>query len=1001
MTDEHEPIPNAPGSTTGTFEPDDSQSDAESAASNLSTTYYVGLKEELLAALSNIQASGSFASFAGISNTPPALFVDGVGDVTMPLSESQARQLIARARQAPYGKGSETLVDTAVRNTWELDAEQFAFRAPAWAGFIKSLCAHTSQRLGINTPITAEIYKMLVYEKGAMFKAHTDTEKIPGMFGTLVVSLPSAHQGGDLVLKHCGEKKVFKTSEWAQSFACWYSDVSHEVLPVTSGYRWVLTYNLALDQTLPRPSATGLQLSQFRPLRHTLRRWLAEDQESRKQKFLYHILDHDYTEANASLNALKAQDLARVQALKEACSKLPVDIFLALLEKQEMGSVEFDYYDRGYRRRGYWDDYDDEDESGFHALEEVFELSYKVKTLVDLEGRIVTKDLHLDEDDILEEDCFEDLEAEEEYEGYMGNSGPTATHWYRATAVVIVPRDSATSYFDCSKQTHCSLSHNFYSPIGYYARACLLPQAGLSSATALLKLWEQVWGERNKKRYGSLDGEAMRDVLKVAVQRGLYDLFEKAAVRHQGLLLPDFFSWVRQWLGTGDGDPNERFNAIKKGLCFAISGYPYFADHFRAIANLVPIPEDATASDNTHTPQRVLGWARSTLRSCLDGCVGRGLGGDDGTALVDSALYFSDPSAFLSQTATSIVDRKRIAAAFCLRFLARLEQQSTKGTLPVESSMHLYRTIASYFIRMADFEQVKSEVRVRAAAKRARLTGAGQDTKAQLRTAIGHETLADFFSTILRTSAEGDGLLAQLVSKLVAEAPGLLGLELHYFWLPFLRSLIPILTSNAIPLDTERYQKLFSTFFKAYLDNFVGLEPGNNQDLVRNGVRCSCFDCGVLNGFLTDPARMIGHFSVNKQRRMHLHRQLDSSGVDCTHETERSGSPQTLVVTKTFRYQVKRHQDWASRRTLAATKIGIFEHDHLRLLLGPDYFAIVHMERISAAHLARAPAAASTTGQPRQPLADTSQQGTSQPPVVGEKRKLPPAEYEIIDLTSD
>ena len=175
MTDEHEPIPNAPDSTTGTFEPEDSQSDAESAASNLSTnTYCVGLKEELLAALSNIQASGSFASFAGISNTPPALFVDGVGDVTMPLSESQARQLIARAHQAPNGKRSETLVDTAVRNTWELDAEQFTFRDPAWAGFIKSLCAHTSQRLGINTPIRAEIYKMLVYEKCAMFKAHTE-----------------------------------------------------------------------------------------------------------------------------------------------------------------------------------------------------------------------------------------------------------------------------------------------------------------------------------------------------------------------------------------------------------------------------------------------------------------------------------------------------------------------------------------------------------------------------------------------------------------------------------------------------------------------------------------------------------------------------------------------------------------------------------------------------------------------------------------------------------
>lgn len=45
-----------------------------------------------------------------------------------------------------------------------------------------------------------------------------------------------------------------------------------------------------------------------------------------------------------------------------------------------------------------------------------------MKTLVDLQGRVVATRLRLDEQDILQEDCFEDLEAEEEYEGYMGNS---------------------------------------------------------------------------------------------------------------------------------------------------------------------------------------------------------------------------------------------------------------------------------------------------------------------------------------------------------------------------------------------------------------------------------------------------------------------------------------------------------------------------------------------------------------------------------------------------
>uniref|UniRef100_A0A0L0NGR3 Prolyl 4-hydroxylase alpha subunit Fe(2+) 2OG dioxygenase domain-containing protein n=1 Tax=Tolypocladium ophioglossoides (strain CBS 100239) TaxID=1163406 RepID=A0A0L0NGR3_TOLOC len=268
--------------------------DDASVASDLSTnTYHVGLKQDLLSDFSSIQTPGSFASFGALARQPPTgLFVEGVGDIAMPLGEAQARQLMAKARQAPYGKGSDTIVDTAVRNTWELDAEHFTFRDPAWPGYVRALCARVAQDLGINTTIRAEIYKMLVYERGAMFKVHTDTEKIPSMFGTLVICLPSAHQGGEVVLKHCGEKKIFKTSDATQSYACWYSDVSHEVLPVTSGYRWVLIYNLALDVAEARPSA-GLQRSETRALRHTLGRWLAESEASRRRKCIYHVLDHD------------------------------------------------------------------------------------------------------------------------------------------------------------------------------------------------------------------------------------------------------------------------------------------------------------------------------------------------------------------------------------------------------------------------------------------------------------------------------------------------------------------------------------------------------------------------------------------------------------------------------------------------------------------------------------------------------------------------------------
>lgn len=104
---------------------------------------------------------------------------------------------------------------------------------PAWEDAIHKACRFVAQELGITAPITAELYKMLIYEEGAMFKPHTEypaprprprpprhtdppspssSEKTPGMFGTLIICLPSAHQGGGLVLRHAGETKIFPTS---------------------------------------------------------------------------------------------------------------------------------------------------------------------------------------------------------------------------------------------------------------------------------------------------------------------------------------------------------------------------------------------------------------------------------------------------------------------------------------------------------------------------------------------------------------------------------------------------------------------------------------------------------------------------------------------------------------------------------------------------------------------------------------------------------------------
>ncbi len=237
--------------------------------------------------------------------------------------------------------------------------------------------------------------------------------KIPGMFGTLVICLPSAHRGGDVIVKHRHEKETLRSSESAQSFMCWYSDVQHEVLPVTSGYRWVLTYNLALDPSAEPPSARLLR-ADTSLLRRALGRWLAEAAGSQQPpagfqhlRPLIYSLDHLYTEAGISLKALKGRDATVVQGLRDISSELPMDVFLGILEKADTGLCE------------------SADDKGFHHMDpfdDIIETTFSIKTLVDLDGVHLADNIGIKEENLLH-DCFEGVDSEEIHyeEGYSGN----------------------------------------------------------------------------------------------------------------------------------------------------------------------------------------------------------------------------------------------------------------------------------------------------------------------------------------------------------------------------------------------------------------------------------------------------------------------------------------------------------------------------------------------------------------------------------------------------
>ncbi|KAG9599234.1 hypothetical protein KCU86_g2691, partial [Aureobasidium melanogenum] len=310
----------------------------------------------------------------------------------------------------PGHDGEETIVDTSVRNTRGLSPDRFSL-GEHWRPYVDSITVLERSELGVKGDgIHAELYKMLLYEKGAMFKRHADSEKAPGMFGTLVISLPSAYWGGAVVVSHNGQRCLLQTHKH-EYLAC-YSDVLHEVQEVTSGYRWVLTYNLVQTE-FEHLNSTASAEQKFRGI---FTEWnkINKNGSGEADRIIYQ-LDHKYTDASIRLQTLKGSDLLKSQLLFSVGNQMGYALYLASLEKQVHYSAESGYH--GYRSR-----YDDEEEGGsdgeVHAIEDVLEESRTLTRVVDPDGLVVITDLAIEEEDILQEEPYEDCDPDEhEYEG--------------------------------------------------------------------------------------------------------------------------------------------------------------------------------------------------------------------------------------------------------------------------------------------------------------------------------------------------------------------------------------------------------------------------------------------------------------------------------------------------------------------------------------------------------------------------------------------------------
>jgi hypothetical protein len=393
------------------------------------------MKTELEGALAALDGPGTFATMARIPLNELTVSV-GSTALSLPMTNSTRKKLVKAAHRARYGKGTQTLLDTSVRDTWEIGASDLRLSGRA---VIDAQLRRICDRLGLAETCTLEarLHNLLVYEPGQFFAPHQDSEKHDEMIGTLLVILPAVESvGGELVVSHAGASKTFEGAPRSLTLVAFFADCRHEVKPLRAGSRAVLTFNLIArgDTGSRRPlaerQASALRRAVDAHFKTPRDRWGTTEPPPDR---LVYLLDHEYTERGLTWTRLKNGDAVRAAALRSVAAELGLEVTLAQADVHETWQCESDY--GGWRGRS---------RASRGALVELIDSAVTLLRLVREDGAIESVQSKVERAELVQAGDGNALTPyRSEYEGYQGNYGDTEDRWYHRGALLLSPRARA------------------------------------------------------------------------------------------------------------------------------------------------------------------------------------------------------------------------------------------------------------------------------------------------------------------------------------------------------------------------------------------------------------------------------------------------------------------------------------------------------------------------------------------------------------------------------
>ncbi len=744
---------------------------------------------ELESLLFSVKRPGDFYSAGAVETAMPKIVVEGVGTLSFPVPPAQAKAIIAAAAErAPYGRGDKTLVDETVRKVWQIPPEKLSISGKGWTVAFADIVQDVADEMGCgDASVEAEFYKLLVYDEGAFFVSHRDSEKTGGMFGTLVVSLPSEHEGGTLIIRHAGrevrhELRVTEPSE--VRYAGFYADCEHEVLPIASGYRVCLIYNLIQRAAKSDKLTAPDHREAVATIAKSLRSWASQPQMPAKCVYL---LEHQYTEAGLAFAALKNGDSALAGVLREAAAQADCALHLGLVHIEESGWAE--YTGDGYYGRGR---YDDEEEDEYEVGEVCDGAKYIAQWRAPNDAPADFGKLPLADDELIPVGALDDEEPDEiHFSEATGNAGADFERTYLRAALVVWPN---TRFNDVCLAGGMDATIARIGQLATESRDNAKRSAAISGIEGLLRSTIKRWSNHYEQ------SKQLCTLLTHLVAANEPRLFEQIFAP---IILPQY-----------DGKQNEQFAA-----CATMLGGE----------RATPLMRELCAHTKVRPAQCMDLWLRLTNRKPLN----------------EAQLY--------------------TVAAELIAHLPQARQQDTP------------KQERAYFSSYSGFvETVKKYADdLRAAEAEGTIVTAKQCAN---------------FLTALRPF--GDPLLPDAVSAIIQNGTVF----------PIESVLLPALEMCKAEPEWAAHPQLARLWTHAANHYLRRSEtaPAAPTDWMQDAqISCTCEDCRALVAFARDPLKQVHPFRVKKERRQHLHEKINAAKLDMTHLTDRKGSPQTLVCTKT------------------------------------------------------------------------------------------------------